>query len=98
MFVLHSQFVFAAEAFFRLPYLALIAGDILYYVAAVSHPIHTGFWDRKPQATPGRLRRLLAVVEIPNLTEYDPQLRKKASVTDHLPKGIDGHRRQKQAA
>ena len=98
MIGLHRQFVFAAEACFRLPELALLAGAILSYVAAVSPPIPTGFWDRKPQATPGRLRRLLGEVEIPNLTEFDPDLRKKASVTDHLPKGIDGHRRQKQAA
>jgi hypothetical protein len=95
---LHRQFVFAPEACFRLPELALLAGSILAYVAAVSPPISTGFWDRQPQATPGRLRRLLAEVDFPNMTEFDPELRKKASVTDHLPKGVDGHRRKKRAA
>ena len=95
---LHRHFVFALEACFRLPELALLAGAILAYVAAVSPAISTGFWDRKPQATPGRLRRLLAQVDFPNMTDFDPQLRKKASVTDHLPKGINGHRRQKLAA
>ena len=95
---LHRHFVFALEACFRLPELALLAGAILAYVAAVSRAIPTGFWDRKPQATPGRLRRLLAQVDFPNMTDFDPQLRKKASVTDHLPKGINGHRRQKLAA
>ena len=98
MIGLHRHFVFAFEACFRLPELALLAGAILSYVAAVSPPVPTGFWDRKPQATPGRLRRLLAEVDIPNMTDFDPQIRKKASVTAHLPKGIQGHRRQKQAA
>ena len=57
MIGLHRQFVFSEEACYRLPELALLAGAILSYVAAVSPPIPTGFWDRKPQATPGRLRR-----------------------------------------
>ena len=94
----HRQFVFAPEACFRLPELALLVGSMLSYVAAVSPPIPTGFWDRKPQATPGRLRRRLAKVNFPNMSDFDPQLRKKASVTHHLPKGIDGHRRQKSVA
>jgi hypothetical protein len=98
MIGLHRQFVFAREACFRLPELALLVGNILAYVAAVSPPIPTGFWDRKPQATPGRLRRLLGEADFPNMTAFDPQVRKKNSVTDHLPKGILGHRRQKQAA
>jgi hypothetical protein len=98
MIGLHRQFVFAFEACFRLPELALLAGAILAYVAAVSPPIPTGFWDRKPQATPGRLRRLLGQVDFPNMTDFDPQVRKKTSVTDHLPKGINGHRRLKHAA
>lgn len=98
MIGLHRQFVFAEEACYRLPELALLAGSILTHVAAVLPPIPSGFWDRKPKATPGRLRRLLGQADFPTLTEIDPQLRKKASVTDHLPKGIDGHRRQKRAA
>lgn len=95
---LHRQFVFAPEACFRLPELALLAGSILAYVAAISPAIPTGFWDRQPQATPGRLRRLLAQVDFPNMTEFDPEVRKKDSVTGHLPKGVAGHRRQKLAA
>lgn len=99
---LHRQFVFAPEAGeppgSRLPELALLAGSILTYVAAISPAIPTGFWDRQPQATPGRLRRLLAQADFPNLTEFDPEVRKKASVTDHLPKGICAHRRHKRAA
>lgn len=95
---LHRQFVFSSEACFRLPELALLAGSILSYVAAVSPPIPTGFWDRHPQPTPGRLRRLLAQVDFPNMTQFDPLIRKKASITAHLPKGIQAHRRQKAAA
>ena len=95
MLGLHRQFVFAEEARFRLPELALLTGNILTHVAAQLPPIPTGFWDRSPQATPGRLRRLLGQALFPNLLEVDPQLRKKNSVTDHLPKGVDAHRRQK---
>jgi len=95
---LHRSFVFAYESCFRLPELALLAGAILTYVAAVLPPFPTGFWDRTPKPTPGRLRRVLAQAELPNLTVFDPELRKKNSVTDHLPKGISGHRRYKQAA
>lgn len=98
MIGLHRQFVSADDSCYRLPELALLAGSILTHVAAVLPPIPSGFWDRKPKATPGRLRRLLGQAIFPTLTEFDPQLRKKASVTDHLPKGIDGHRRQKRAA
>lgn len=98
MIGLHRQFVFAKEACYRLPELALLAGAILTYVAAVMPPVPSGFWDRKPKATPGRLRRLLAKADFPSLSRFEPQLRKKASVTAHLPKGIEGHRRQKSAA
>lgn len=98
MIGLHRHFVFAPEACFRLPELALLAGAILTYVAAVLPPIPTAFWDRTPKPTPGRLRRALAQADFPNLTAFDPQLRKKNSVTAHLPKGIDAHRRLKQAA
>jgi hypothetical protein len=98
MIGLHRQFVFAVESCFRLPELALLAGAILTYVAAVLPPMPTGFWDRVPKATPGRLRRHLAHVNFPNLSGYDPQLREKKSVTAHLPKGINAHRRLIRAA
>ena len=98
MIGLHRQFVFAHASCFRLPELSLVAGTILTYVAAVMPPIPSGFWDRTPKATPGRLRRLLDRADFPTLPVDDPQLRKKNSVTAHLPKGIDAHRRFKQAA
>jgi hypothetical protein len=98
MIGLHRHFVFAPESCFRLPELGLLAGAILTYVAAVSPPVPTAFWDRAPQPTPGRLRRVLAQADFPNLPDCDPELRKKNSVTAHLPKGIDAHRRSKRAA
>lgn len=98
MIGLHRHFVFAPESCFRLPELGLVAGAILTYVAAVLPPVPTAFWDRAPKSTPGRLRRVLALADFPNLTDVDPELRKKNSVTSHLPKGIDAHRRTKRAA
>ncbi len=98
MIGLHRHFVFAPEVCYRLPELSLLAGAILTYVAAVLPPVPTAFWDRAPKPTPGRLRRVLARADFPNLLDFDPQLRKKNSVTAHLPKGVDAHRRSKQAA
>ena len=93
----HRQFVFAQQSCYRLPELALLAGGILTYLAAALPPIPTGFWDRQPKSTPGRLRRLLARADFPEDHPFLPQLRKKRSVTDHLPKGIAAHRRTKAA-
>jgi hypothetical protein len=95
---LHRQFVSAPASCFRLPELSLVAGSVLTYMAAVLPPVPSGFWDRTPQPTPGRLRRLLAQSNFPSLTVETGQLRKKNSVTAHLPKGIDAHRRLKRAA
>ena len=87
------QFVFADEARQRLPELALFAGSLLMYLAA-THPAQpTGFWDRAARPTAGRLRRVLAQLDISKTAPLPWQLRKKKSVTDHLPKGIQAHRR-----
>lgn len=91
----HRQFVFADQSIQRWPELALIVGSILTYLAAALPPIPTGFWDKQPKATPGRLRRLLARVNFPKDYPFVPQLRKKEAVTDHLPKGVAAHRRTK---
>lgn len=93
----HRQFVFAAETRHRLPELVLLAGAILTGLAALHPTMPTGFWDRKPQPTPGRFRRALMGLPFPQSYPLPGQLRQKASVTDHLPKGILAHRRQKQA-
>jgi hypothetical protein len=92
------QFVFAPTSRQRLPELALLAGSILAYTAATQPALPTGFWDRAPRPTPGRLRRVLAQVHFQDLPELPQQLRKKLSPTAHLPTGVCGHRRQKKAA
>jgi len=87
------QFVFAAAARQRLPELALLAGGLLMYLAA-THPTQpTGFWDRAARPTSGRLRRVLAQLDISKTAPLPRHIRKKESVTDHLPKGIQAHRR-----
>ncbi len=49
MLGLHRPFVFAPISCQRLPELALLAGNILTYLAAILPPIPTGFWDRHPK-------------------------------------------------
>lgn len=93
----HRQFVHAAESVQRLPELALLAGSILSYLAATAPLTPTGFWDRHPKRTPGRLRRQLQGLPFPKDYLLPEQLRQKASVTAHLPKGVQAHRRQKRA-
>jgi hypothetical protein len=92
------QFVFAPESRQRLPELALLAGAILSYVAATEPARSTGFWDRRPRPTAGRLRRALARVDFQELRELPASFRKKAAPTAHLPKGVLGHRRRKRPA
>jgi hypothetical protein len=93
------QFVSAKESCYRLPELSLLAGSMLTYLAATLPPIPTGFWDRNPKGTPGRLRRWLGRTTFSDLPPVlHGRIRKKSSLTDHLPKGILGHRRSKQPA
>ena len=91
------QFVSAPQSCQRLPELNLLSGTIVTYLAATLPAVPTGFWDRHPKPTPGRLRRLLARAHFPESYPLPERLRKKASVSDHLPKGILGHRRTKPA-
>lgn len=93
----HRQFVFAHETRHRLPELVILTGSILTGLAALHPTLPTGFWDRNPQPTPGRFRRALAGLPFPQSYPLPGRLRQKNSVTDHLPKGILAHRRQKQA-
>lgn len=94
----HRQFVFAKQSIQRLPELALLAGSIQSFLAATLPVKPTGFWDRNPRRTPGRLRRTLFGRLFPSSYPLPERIRKKASATDHLPKGILGHRRSKQPA
>lgn len=86
------QFVHADESIQRLPELALLAGSILSFLAATAPLTPTGFWDRQPKRTPGRFRRSLMGKSFPQSYPLPEQLRKKASVTAHLPKGFLAHR------
>ena len=90
----HRQFVHADESIQRLPELALLAGSILSFLAATVPAVPTGFWDRKPKRTPGRLRRTLMGKPFPKDYPFPRQLRKKNSATAHLPKGILAHKRK----
>jgi hypothetical protein len=91
------QFVSAPETCQRLPELALIAGAVLSYLAATQEAVPTGFWDRRPRRTPGRLRRLLADAPFPWNYPWPTHLRPKAAATAHLPKGWFGQRRRQDA-
>lgn len=88
-------FVFGAESRWRLPEIAMLAGNLLSYVAACGQPVATGFWDRCARPTSGRLRRMLARLSFSDLPLWAGQIRKKDSPTAHLPKGIAAHKRQK---
>jgi hypothetical protein len=94
----HRQFVHAEESIQRLPELALLAGSILSYLAATAPLAPTGFWDRQPKRTPGRFRRMLMGKPFPQSYPLPGPIRKKASVTRHLPKGILAHRRKTAAS
>jgi hypothetical protein len=92
------QFVSAPETCQRLPELALLAGAVLSYAAATAPAIPTGFWDRRPRPTAGRLRRLLARTPFPDDYPLPARIRPKASITDHLLKGFWGQRQRAAAA
>jgi len=95
----HRQYVFAETSRHRLPELALLSGSILTYAAATHETaIPTGFWDRRPEPTSGRMRRALAGVSFSMLAGLAQGIRGKSSRTDHLPKGVDAHRRHKRTA
>jgi hypothetical protein len=89
------QFIHAPETCQRLPEVALLAGVILSYAAATGPAIPTGFWDRRPMPTAGRLRRALARCSFPQDFPLPARIRAKASHTDHLPKGFWGQRRRR---
>jgi len=89
------SFVFGEQARYRLPELALLAGNLLSYAAACAPAIPTGFWDRRSQPTCGRLRRYLQRLHFSDLPLPQERFREKASITVHLLKGVLAHRRKK---
>jgi hypothetical protein len=88
------QFVHAPQTCQRLPVLALLAGAILAYAAATAPAIPTGFWDRRPRPTAGRLRRALEGCPFPADFPLPARLHLKRVVTAHLPMGFWGQRRR----
>jgi len=94
----HRQFVSASESCQRLPELALLAGSILAFLAASLPAIPTGFWDRNPLPTPGRLRRALIDLPFPETYPLPARFRVKRSVTDHFETGFLARKRLKRAA
>jgi hypothetical protein len=91
------QFVHAPQSCQRLPVLALLAGAILAYAAATAPAIPTGFWDRRPRPTAGRLRRALEGCPFPADFLLPARLHPKHVVTTHLPTGFWGQRRRRPA-
>ena len=85
----HRAFVHSLECCHRLPELALLAGSILTFVAALLPPIPTGFWDLKPKSTPGRLRRFLEQTPFPLHFPLPAEIRQKSSPTHHLQTGFN---------
>lgn len=91
MLGLHRSFVFAAVSVWRLPEFAIFAGNFLTMSATILPPIPSGYWERRPK----NCRPLAAspwTAHSANSCLLQGRFRKKASVTDHLPKGIDAHR------
>jgi hypothetical protein len=83
----HRQFVHNPESVQRLPELALLAGSVLSFLAATLPPSPTGFRDRDPKPTPGRLRRTLLGQPFPKDAALSGNFREKHAATAHLPKG-----------
>ena len=84
---LNRAYVFHPEAVARLSEVALAATS-LSYLAASLPAVPSGFWDKAPKKTPGRLRRALAKHAFPKETAFFLHLQKKDSVTSHLPKKL----------
>ena len=85
----HRQFAHADEMHFGLPELAVVAIEVLTYTAACHNtPVATGWWERRPRPTAGRLRRLLTKVDFQAKPRLG-QLREKRSATQYLPVGFN---------
>lgn len=89
------QYVFNSKSCFRLPELGILAGNMLTHVAHELPPIPTGYWDRFPKKTSGRLQQALKRGKRPEFSLLNPKIRPKASISAHLPKGVKAHRRAK---
>lgn len=93
----HRSFVHGSECRYRLPEVCLLAASLGLYLSATCDAVKSGFWDRHPQRTPGRFRRVLARAGVPRFEELpvgNGRVRQKRSVHGHLLKGRDAHGRQ----
>ena len=76
-----TEFVHSSTSSARLPFLVMVMAVVLNVSAACIPPLPTGYWDRKPTVTPGRLAKHLMKVGLPPPSH----LSKKNSPTSHLP-------------
>jgi len=83
----HRMYVSEAEMCYRLPELTFLAGSILMVLAASCEAMPSGWWDVQAKPTAGRFRRGLNEVRDLSVLDIPEQLRKKNSITGHLPKG-----------
>ena len=92
-------FVHGNECRYRLPEICLLAATLSLYLSATCEAVASGFWDRNPKPTPGRLRRVLAAATGQNLPQFrelpggNGRVREKRAAHQHLTKGIEAHRR-----
>jgi hypothetical protein len=63
------------------------------YLAASQPAVPTGYCDRNPRRTAGRLRRVLTNADFFHDFTLPLRIRQKRSVTDQLPKGINARLR-----
>jgi hypothetical protein len=88
MLGLHRQFVFAPVSCQRLPELALLAGNILTYLAATLPPIPTGFWDRHPKKRLGGFGEHYPRLIFPKLTHLMSDFEKSNLLQTIYPKEL----------
>lgn len=88
MLGLHRQFVFAPVSCQRLPELALLAGNILTYLAATLPPIPTGFWDRHPKKRLGGFGEPYPRSIFPKLTHLMRDFEKSSLLQTIYPKEL----------
>lgn len=81
------MFVFNEEMNFSLPELTFVAASTLMLVAAGCEPMLTGWWDKQPKPTAGRLSKELSKVHDLRVLDVPVELRKKNSVVAQLPRG-----------
>jgi hypothetical protein len=88
MIGLHRQFVFNPLACCRLPELALLAGNMLTYLAAVLPATPTGFWDRHPKKHLDGFDALWQRRIFPNITHLTSEFEKSTPLLPTYQRGF----------